>query len=115
MHNLVPVIGELNGDRSNFRFSELGQGVGQYGQVEFRVDFKARAIQPPSRRKGDIGRIYLYMAETYGLSLSENQMQLFNQWSRQDPVDTWECERDQRIARIQGNSNHYVLSSCQYP
>ena len=112
MHNLVPAIGELNGDRSNFRFSELGDGFGQYGRVEFKVDFKQRAVQPPASRKGDIARTYFYMADTYGLSLSVNQRRLFDVWNRQDPVDTWECEKDRRIAQVQGNSNRFVSVRC---
>ena len=113
MHNLVPAIGELNGDRSNYRFSELAQDFGQYGSVEFKVDFKQRAVQPPAKRKGDIARIYFYMADTYGLSLSQSQKRLFDVWSRQDPVDRWECERDRRISQHQGNSNQYVTVSCK--
>lgn len=46
MHNLAPAIGQLNGDRSNFRFSERGDGFGQYEKFDFRVGSKSRAMQP---------------------------------------------------------------------
>nr|WP_082859518.1 endonuclease [Microbulbifer sp. Q7] len=112
MHNLVPAIGELNGDRSNYRFTELGDSFGQYGNVEFKVDFKQRAVQPPANRKGDIARTYLYMADTYGLSLSRAQKRLFEAWNWQDPVDLWECERERRIKEVQSNSNTFVSENC---
>ena len=112
MHNLVPTIGEINGDRSNYRFGELGQGEAQYGAVQFRVDFKQRAVEPPAGRKGDIARIYFYMSDTYGLALSSSQRRLFEVWHRQDPVDPGECERVRRIERVQGNGNPFVSNDC---
>ena len=70
LHNLVPAIGEINGDRSNYRFSLLPQTRGQYGQCAFKVDFKARKAEPPPATRGMIARIYLYMADEYKLRLS---------------------------------------------
>ena len=52
------------------------------------------------------------MRDTYGLKLSAKQTQLFNAWSRMDPPDDRERQRDQRIRAVQGNSNCYVSSSC---
>ncbi|WP_237068349.1 endonuclease [Microbulbifer guangxiensis] len=116
MHNLVPTIGELNGDRSNYRFTEFGSGggypSGQYGAVEFRVDFKQRAVEPPRHRRGDIARTYFYMADTYGLAISGAQLRLFEVWDKRDPVDPAECERDRRIAAVQGNHNPFVRAAC---
>jgi deoxyribonuclease I len=108
LHNLIPVVGEVNGDRSNFRFDELSQGYGQYGQCQFKVDFANRRAEPPQDMKGDIARIHFYMRDRHGLRLSSAQEKLFSVWSRMDPVSSWERVRDQRIAAIQGNSNPYV-------
>ena len=36
MHNLVPSIGELNADRSNYKFAADKVKVGQYGKCEFQ-------------------------------------------------------------------------------
>ncbi|QSA20104.1 endonuclease, partial [Vibrio furnissii] len=33
-------------------------------------------------------------------------------WNRQYPVDSWECERDQRIFKVQGNHNPFVRQQC---
>ncbi|MDN3683896.1 endonuclease [Vibrio sinaloensis] len=34
-------------------------------------------------------------------------------WNKQFPVDEWECERDKRIYKVQGNHNPFVLQGCQ--
>ncbi|MGO7631757.1 endonuclease, partial [Rhizobium ruizarguesonis] len=43
LHNLTPAIGEVNGDRSNFNFSQWNgvDGV-SYGRCEMQVNFKQR-------------------------------------------------------------------------
>jgi len=108
MHNLRPAIGELNGDRSNYRFSMIEGEPRLYGHCDFEVSFKSKKAEPPEEKRGDIARTYFYMADRYGLNLSSQQQQLFNAWSNSDPVDTWEHERNSMIERIQGNSNHFI-------
>lgn len=100
MMNLVPAVGELNGDRSNFRYGMIEGEPRAYGRCDFEVDFKQRVAEPPAQVRGDIARIYFYMAETYGLKISRKQQQLFDAWNRQDPVDAWERERTRRIENI---------------
>lgn len=46
MHNLFPAIGEVNGDRANFRFSDWNGKPNQYGKCQMLVDFKERQVQP---------------------------------------------------------------------
>jgi deoxyribonuclease-1 len=53
------------------------------------------------------------MRDQYDLTLSRQQTQLFNAWNKQYPVTDWECERDERIAKVQGNHNPYVQRACQ--
>ncbi len=101
MHNLQPAIGEVNGDRGNFMYSQWNGGEGQYGQCAMKVDFKAKIAEPPARARGAIARIYFYMRDQYQLKLSRQQTQLFNVWDKQYPVTAWECERDARIAKVQ--------------
>jgi deoxyribonuclease-1 len=113
LHNLVPAIGEVNGDRSNFRFSDWGGKPQQYGQCEMMVDFKGRKAQPPQRSRGPIARTYLYMQQTYGLQISNSQQKQFNAWNKIQPVTATECQRDQLIATRQGNHNDFVFKQCQ--
>ncbi|MDF7681427.1 deoxyribonuclease I [Enterobacteriaceae bacterium ESL0689] len=113
LHNLQPAVGEVNGDRGNFMYSQWLGGEGQYGQCAMKVDFKAKVAEPPARARGEIARIYFYMRDTYQLTLSRQQTQLFTAWDKMYPVSAWECERDGRIAKIQGNHNPYVQRACQ--
>ncbi|QYJ88120.1 endonuclease [Shewanella mesophila] len=113
LHNLVPAIGEVNGDRSNYRFSQWNAHPNQYGQCAMVVDFKSRKVEPPSYTRGKIARTYLYMQQAYGLQIAKSQLKLFKAWDKTYPVDTIECQRDLAIANRQGNHNPFVQAQCQ--
>ncbi len=113
LHNLTPAVGEVNGDRSNYRFSEWNGEATQYGQCAMVVDFKGRKVQPPKQSRGAIARTYFYMQQTYGLAISASQKRLFNAWDKTYPVDKVECLRDKLISENQGNHNNFVLIQCQ--
>ncbi|USD38045.1 endonuclease [Ferrimonas sp. SCSIO 43195] len=113
LHNLVPAIGEVNGDRSNYRFSDMGQTPYQYGQCQMVVDFKAKQVQPPNRARGAIARTYLYMQQQYQVKLSRSQLQLMQSWNRLYPVTELECQRHRQVSQLQGWPNPYVAQQCQ--
>ena len=108
LHNLVPAIGEVNGDRSNFKFGMIEGEPRRYGACDMEIDFKAKRAEPPENKRGDIARIYFYMRDQYQLRLSKQQTRLLEVWNKSDPVDQWEKRRNQLIEKIQGNSNPYV-------
>ena len=108
MHNLVPAIGEVNGDRSNYRFTQWNGQPTQYGQCDMLVDFKNKQVQPPQKSKGAIARTYFYMADRYKLKLSKKETQLFNVWDKQNPPSRWECKRNELIKAKQGNENRFI-------
>ena len=100
MHNLVPAIGEVNGDRSNFRYMDTNDVItGQYGNCPFKNDFKDRKAYPADYTKGFIGRDYLYMAKTYGIKLSKQQQKMMEAWSKY-PESEWEKTREARINQL---------------
>ncbi|NRA23054.1 MAG: endonuclease [Oleispira sp.] len=113
LHNLVPAIGEVNGDRSNYRFSDWNGKPYQYGNCPMLVDFKKRSVQPPKKSRGAIARIYLYMNERYPIALPKSQYKLMQGWNKTYPVSPWECERDRRIEKIQGWNNRFVSERCK--
>ena len=100
--NLVPAIGEVNGDRSNYRFGMIEGEPRAYGACDVEIDFRGRVAEPAPHIRGDIARIYFYMSDKYGIRLSKQQRRLFEVWHRQDPVDEWEKERARRIVQITG-------------
>ena len=108
MHNLVPAVGEVNGDRSNYRFGMLEGENRAYGSCDVEIDFKARKAEPAPYLRGDIARTYFYMRDMYGVRLSKQQRRLFEAWAKQDPVDDWERKRNALIEERQGNRNPYV-------
>lgn len=108
LHNLVPAIGEVNGDRSNFPLTMLDARPTQYGQCAMVVDFKARKAMPPEHSRGAAARIYLYMHEQYGLRLSDQDRQLYEAWHRMYPADAQERRRNQAIACHMGRGNPWV-------
>jgi len=109
MHNLRPSDGELNADRSNYRYGIIKGEPRAYGSmVDFEVNFKRRVAEPRPEVRGDIARTYFYMAEEYGIRIGRKQKQLFDAWNKQDPIDGWERERNCKIAKLQGNSNLFI-------
>lgn len=107
--NLVPSVGEVNGDRQNFRFSIwTDKPTPMYGQCQTVVDFKERRVQPRKEVRGRIARIQFYMAARYDLKLSREDQRIFCAWARAYPVDAWERQRDERIVKLQGNGNPFV-------
>jgi deoxyribonuclease I len=112
LHNLQPAIGEVNGLRSNYSMAMIEGEERQFGACD--IEIADRKIEPRTAIRGDIARIYLYMDASYpgrGI-LSEKNRPLFEAWNSEDPVDTWECERDRRIAALQGNHNPFVAAVC---
>lgn len=112
LHNLWPAIGEVNGDRSNFGYSQWGTKSGMYGQCPVVIDFKLKRIQPAEFSRGPIARAYLYMSEQYHIRLSKTNRRMFETWNKMYPPSADECRRDQAIELVQGNSNHFVRDAC---
>ena len=117
LHNLVPAIGEVNGDRSNYGFGWLEQKPHQYGRCPVVVDFKARKVMPRVQVRGMIARTYFYMHDRYGMRMSRQDRQLYEAWDRSYPVEPWEAQRNQLVACRMGWGNKFVgpvdLSLCQ--
>ncbi len=107
--NLVPAVGELNADRSNFRYGMIQGEQRRYGKsIDFEVDFKKRLAEPRDDIKGNIARTYFYFEEQYGMKISKKDKKMLNAWHKLDLVDKWEIERNMRINKFQGNSNRFV-------
>jgi len=109
MHNLVPAIGEINGDRSNYKFSMISGEPRVYGKpVNMEILSSERKAEPPENVHGDIARAYFYMMDRYGMRISDQQKQLFIAWNNSDRVDRWESEKNQLVKDLQGDENKYV-------
>lgn len=114
MHNLTPVIGEVNADRSNYRMGMVSGNDGMYGKCTSKTDFKQRVFEPRNEAKGLVARIHFYMHDRYALSMSKQQQRLFMAWDKQYPASEWEFERDRRIAKVVGHSNEFVTGERRW-
>jgi len=117
LHNLVPSVGEVNGDRSNFAYGMLTEQPSQYGQCQMVIDFKQKTAMPPENVRGPAARVTLYMADRYKLRLSSQDRRTYEAWNKMYPVSEWEQWRNQKVACVMGWGNPYVgsvnLSACQ--
>lgn len=88
LQNLVAAIGEVNGDRSNYRYAESTKDMefSQYGKCAVFTDFKAKRFYPADYSKGWIARSYLYMSKTYKIRLSDQEKGLMEAWDKTFPV-----------------------------
>lgn len=114
LYNLKPALGEVNADRAHFRFAELPHTLPQHGSCPVRIDFDRQQVEPQSNIRGDIARIYFYMADRYHIALSEAEQHLFLAWHQQDPVDTREVSLMWRTAQYMGHPNEFVTGKKQW-
>lgn len=116
LHNLIPVIGEVNADRQDFMYGWLPGKPTKYGQCQTIIDFKKHKMMPRQEVRGIVARISLYMYDHYHLRLSKQDRQLFEAWNKSYPVSNWEKIRNQRTACVMGWGNEYIstvdLTSC---
>nr|WP_258864823.1 endonuclease [Helicobacter cinaedi] len=97
--NLVPAIGEINADRSNFAYAESKNvPQGQYGKCNAYTDFKNKRFYPRDEVKGIIARIYLYMAKQYKITLTQEEQSLMESWDKAYPPTEYEM----RLLQTQG-------------
>ena len=108
MHNLVPAIGEINGDRSNYKYAMIEGEKRVYGKVDMEILFTKKHAEPMKAIYGDIARTYFYMRDRYGLRLSKKQEKMLIAWNNLDPVSAWEKKRNKLISELQGDDNKYV-------
>ena len=88
LQNLAPAIGEINGDRSNYRYAEAPKDMQfkQYGGCKVFTDFKGKRFYPANYSKGWIARSFSYMSETYKIRLSDQERRLMEAWDKQYPM-----------------------------
>jgi len=73
LHNLVPAVGELNGNRSNLPYGIVDGEPRRYGACDFEIGGSPKVTEPANEVRGDAARIWLYMSETYVVPLTDDQ------------------------------------------
>lgn len=115
LFNLVPAIGEINGDRNARLYGEISGDDLKYGSCDFEVittgpgePHVRGAAEPKPSIRGDVARIWFYMRDRYGVKISSSYEKLLNAWSVADPVDDAEIARHAHIAAKMGWTNPFV-------
>ena len=114
LHNIIPIVGELNMDRKNFQFSMLESSDGNYGDCNFKISFKSKRVEPRDEAKGVVARASLYFQKEYNVNISDQQKKLFDAWNKQFPPEQWEITWDDRVYETQGNHNNYISEWEKY-
>lgn len=89
LYNLIPVIGEVNGDRQDFPYGWLPDKPTKYGQCQTVIDFKKRKMFPKKEVRAIVARISLFMYDRYNLKLSKQDRQLFDALNKAYQVTQW--------------------------
>jgi deoxyribonuclease-1 len=122
LHNLFPVVGEVNGLRGDLPMGVLDppdrahahanaggtSATFHFGQCKSAIE--GGVFMPRREVRGDLARAYLYMNQSYperGL-VDDPHRAVFEAWSKEDPPDAWERERNKRISARQGNANAFI-------
>jgi len=100
--NLVPSVGELNGDRSNRPYGIVEGEPRNYGACDFEVDFVRDVAEPRENIRGDIARIYFHMMKKYPdqIRITPQQYEMLQLWDKQDPVSVEESVRVRMITAL---------------
>lgn len=137
LFNLNPSESKINSSKSNYAMgvvttAKVDNGCTKVGNGTAGTK-SASLWEPADQWKGDFARSYFYMVTTYsnltwtgeGLTMLENNeyptlqkwaYELLLQWSKQDPVDEIEKDRNEAVYAIQGNRNPFVdfPNLCEY-
>jgi deoxyribonuclease-1 len=117
LHNLFPVVGEVNGLRGDLPMGVLDPpdhthvGAGatfRFGGCQSAIEHGV--FMPRREVRGDLARAYKYMDRSYPERklIDDAHRAVFDAWDSGDPPDAWERERNKRIATRQGNANAFI-------
>lgn len=129
LHNLVPANNTVTSKRSDYPPGEVTRATYDNGYWKSGIGTingtETNFYEPADELKGDFARIYMYMATAYPQPLwygrgtmlfADGYYPLLTAygrsvllaWHRADPVDETEKQRNNVIARSQGNPNPFV-------
>ena len=108
LYNLVPVIGEVNQQRSNLPMGIVKSQIYKFGDCATKLSNSY--IEPRNKVKGFIARTYKYMHHSYPSHkiITKKNKKLMDDWDKSYPPDKHEKTRAKRIYLIQGNKNIFI-------
>lgn len=110
-HNIRPSDQQMNNNKANKKFATGSGNAGNVGSGNW---------YPGDEWKGDVARMIMYMYTRYGdrclpsltgvgnLQGSTDMLQLFLQWNAEDPVTSFEDQRNNYFESLYGNRNPFI-------
>lgn len=116
MFNAVPAAAQLNQYRSNDPYGEISdtqphEGFGPQCEAQ-DLNSPGKLFEPPDCKKGDVARVWFYMRDTHKVVIPNEMSAMFLRWSNSDPVSPSERLYAERISKIQGTVNSYVIAKA---
>lgn len=125
LFHLFPVFETWNVDRGNNPFSDIPDHLTQkwiyrsssqttipVTNIDLYSEYLPTTFEPREQHKGDLARAVFYFFTMYTLNdRNINNVAAINTlclWARNDPPDSREIERNNRIENYQGNRNPYI-------
>lgn len=112
MHHLFPTDNELNSIRGNNAFGEVTHEkrplkcpASRFGKAS---NGNADVFEPPANHRGNVARALFYFSIRYDLPIDSRQEAFLRKWSKEDPVDEEELDRNEEIHKMQGNRNPFI-------
>lgn len=125
IHHLRPCDASVNSSRSNLFFDDGGEAHSEATECFYDDD----SWEPRDSVKGDVARMIFYMAVCYEGEDGDPDLEMTNdmdysktyytepyfgklstliEWNTEDPVDSTERVRNERVYAIQGNRNPFI-------
>lgn len=113
MHHLFPTDSKLNSTRGNHNFGDVVRDTQNFHcptTARFGKGERSNKdlFEPPDNHKGNVARALFYFSTRYKISISDDEEASLRQWSKEDPIDQEEIDRNQFIYQHQGNRNPFI-------
>lgn len=104
LNHLFPTDSKANNLRGSFPFGNVKSVKWEEGGSKF----DGSRFQVRKEHCGDTARAKFYFAVRYGKSIPSEEEAALRQWSKDDPVDAFEKNRNDKIENIQHNRNCFI-------
>lgn len=111
LHNLYPAVREINRARGSHSFGMVAGEDRRFGNCDLEIDEGRRRVEPRPASRGEIARAIFYMHDTYGIPVFTGLGITLRRWHRDDPPDSAERRRNDRIEALQGTRNRFIDDS----
>lgn len=112
LHHLFPTDSQANSTRGSYRFGEVRNDrqkvkcrASYFGDA---TDGTQNVFEPPQDHKGNVARALFYFSTRYGLKIDPSEEAYLRQWSKEDPIDQVEIQRNDEIFKLQNNRNPFI-------